>query len=56
MEMEATIGKAAARVALKSSNNLWKETKKEETKTSLCLDFICPELNLISQGHHKSDN
>lgn len=52
METEATIRKAAAREARKSCNNLWKETMKEEKETScVCIDFISPELNLISRGN-----
>lgn len=53
METEATIRKAAAaRVARKSCNNLWKETMKEENETfCVCIDFISSELNLISQGN-----
>lgn len=54
MEIETSIGKAAARVALKSHNNLWRETKKEEKKAfCVCLDFISSEVNLISQGDSK---
>ena len=54
MEIETSIEKMAARVALKSHNNLWKETKKEEKKTfCVCLDFISSEVNLISQGDSK---
>lgn len=54
MEMETSIGKAAARVALKSHNNLWRETKKEEKKAfCVCLDFISSEVNLIFQGDSK---
>jgi len=52
VEIETTIRKAAASAALKSCNNLWKETKQEEKKLSVSV-FISSELNLISQGHCK---
>ena len=53
METETLIGRVAARVALKSCNNL-KETEKEEQKTfCVYLDYTSSEVSLVFQGNCK---